>query len=84
MAFFQIDRNANSANNVIQLKSALIQALATAQQIQRETANMTQAQVESHYGLPPELLIATWGTTVDGVVTSLEVAAVDNYISQLG
>lgn len=80
--FFQIDRNANSANNVMQLKSALVSSLNTALQIQRESAEMTEVQIQDHYGFSGTQ--AQWTTTINGVVTALQVTAVDNYISQLG
>lgn len=80
--FFQIDRNANSANNVMQLKSALVSSLNTALQIQRESAEMTEVQIQDHYGFSGTQ--AQWTTTINGVVTALQATAVDNYISQLG
>ena len=52
MAFYPIDRNANSAQNVLNGKSSLVASLNTFLQIQRESAEMTEVQVQSHYGLP--------------------------------
>ena len=80
--FFVIDRNANSANNVMSLKSSLVASLNTALQIQRESGEMTEAQIQSHYGFSGTQ--AQWDATINGVVTALEAAAVENYISQLG
>ena len=80
--FFVIDRNANSANKVMGLKSSLVASLVEARQIQRESAEMTEAQIQSHYGFSGTE--AQWNTTINGVVTALEAQAVENYISQLG
>jgi hypothetical protein len=83
MAFFPIDRNANAANNVLELKSVLVRAIAVAEQLQRESAEMTEAQMQAQYGLTG-LTQAQWNTTINGLVTALAATAVDNYISQLG
>ena len=80
--FFVIDRNANSSNKVLGLKSSLVASLVEARQVQRESGQMTEAQIQAHYGFSGTE--AQWNTTIDGVVTALEAAAVENYISQLG
>jgi hypothetical protein len=82
MAFFQIDRNADSANKVLSLKSALVSALVEAEQVQRESSEMTEVQVQIHYGFSGTQ--TQWNTTINGVVTALGAAAIENYISQLG
>lgn len=82
MAFFPIDRNANSANNVLSLKSTLVASLNTALQIQRESVEMTEVQILAHYGFGGTQ--AQWNTTINGVVTALQAAAIENCISQLG
>lgn len=82
MAFFPIDRNANSANNVLELKSVLVRALTVSEQLQRESGEMTEAQMQAQYGITATQ--AQWNATINGVVTALEAAAVDNFISQLG
>ena len=82
MAFFVIDRNANAAQLPLNGKSTLVSARNNFEQMQRESAEMTEAQIQSHYGFPGTA--AQWNVTIDGIVTALNVAAVDNYISQLG
>ena len=81
MAFFQIDRNANAANNVLELKSVLTRSLFVAEQIQRESDEMTELQIQTHYGFSGTQ--AAWLVTIGGVVTALNAVAVENYISQL-
>ena len=83
MAFNEINRNAPAANNVLELKSVLVRAVALSEQLQREAAEVDDAQISSHYGVPV-ITGAQWATTINGIVTALDVAAVDNYISQLG
>ena len=82
MAFFQIARNANAANNVLELKSVLTRSLFVAEQIQRESDEMTELQIQTHYGFSGTQ--AAWLATISGVVAALNAAAVENYISQLG
>ena len=82
MAFFVINRSANSAHKVLSLKSALVSSLDEALQIQRESVEMTEAQIQAHYGFTGTQ--TQWNTTINGVVTALQAAAVENYISQLG
>lgn len=82
MAFFPIDRNANSANNVLELKSILVRALAVSEQLQRETAEMTEAQMQAQYGITATQ--AQWNGVLNGVVTAIQAAAIDTYISSLG
>jgi hypothetical protein len=85
MAFFPVDRNANGARNVLASKSALVSALAEFDQLKAMSDEMTQAQIESYFGLEVgAITLAAWKTTVNGVVTALEAAAVENFISQLG
>ena len=83
MAFNEINRNSPAANNVLELKSVLVRAVALSEQLQREAAELNDAQIGTHYGVPV-ITQAQWATTIDGIVTALNVAAVDNYISQLG
>jgi hypothetical protein len=83
MAFFPVDRNANASNNVLEMKSILVRGIAVAEQLQRESAEMTEAQIQAQYGLTG-LTQAAWNTTINGLVTALQAAAVENYISQLG
>lgn len=80
--FFPINRNANSANNLLELKSVLVRALTVAEQLQRESGEMTEAQMQAQYGITATQ--AQWDATVDGVVTALGATAVQNFISQLG
>ena len=80
--FFPINRNANNANNILELKSVLVRALTVAEQLQRESGEMTEAQMQAQYGI--DATQAQWDTTINGVVTALQATAVENYISQLG
>ena len=82
MSFFPINRDANGASNVLNLKSNLVGALVVAQQMQRESGEMTEVQIQSHYGFGGTQ--AQWNNTINGVVTALQAAAVENYMSQLG
>ena len=80
--FFPINRAADGAVNVFNLKSPLIRALDVASQIQRESAEMTEAQIQAHYGFDGTQ--TQWNATINGVVTALGATAVQNFISQLG
>ena len=82
MAFFPIDRNANSSNNVLELKSILVRGLAVAEQLQRESAEMTEAQMQAQYGITATT--AEWNGVLNGVVTAMQAAAIETYISSLG
>ena len=88
MSFFPVNRNAPASNNVLELKSILVRGIAVAEQMQRETAQMTEAQMQSQYGITATA--AQWdavlsGTEQDpGVVLILQMAAVETYISSLG
>ncbi|MCK5613040.1 hypothetical protein KAR91_64805 [Candidatus Pacearchaeota archaeon] len=82
MPFYPVERNANAASKVLSLKSSLVSALVESRQIQLESAEMTEIQIQTHYGFGGTQ--AEWLVTIDGVVTALEAAAIENYISQLG
>jgi len=82
MAFFPIDRNAAASNNVLEMKSILVRGLAVAEQMQRETAQMTEIQMQAQYGITATT--AQWNGVLNGVVTALQAAAVETYISSLG
>ena len=82
MAFFPIDRNANSSNNVLEMKSILVRGIAVAEQMQKETAQMTEIQMQTQYGITATA--AQWDSVLSGVVTALQAAAVETYISSLG
>ena len=83
MAFNEINRNAPAANNVLELKSVLVRAVQLSEQLQREAAEVNDAQISSHYGVP-NVTGAQWTVTINVIVTALDVAAVNNYISHLG
>ena len=83
MAFNEINRNAPAANNVLELKSVLARAVALSEQLQREAAEVDDAQISAHYGVPV-VTGAQWTTTINGIVTAVNATAVLNYISQLG
>jgi flagellar hook-basal body complex protein FliE len=82
MAFFPIDRNANSSNNVLEMKSILVRGLAVAEQMQRESGEMTEAQMQAQYGITATT--AEWNGVLNGVVTAMQAAAIETYISSLG
>ena len=82
MAFFPINRNANSSNNVLEMKSILVRGIAVAEQMQKETAQMTEAQMQAQYGITATT--AQWNSVLNGVVTALQATAVETYISSLG
>jgi len=82
MAFFPIDRNAPASNNVLEMKSILVRGIAVAEQMQKETAQMTEIQMQAQYGITATT--AQWDAVLDGVVTALQAAAVETYISSLG
>ena len=85
MSFFPVNRNAAASNNVLELKSILVRGIAVAEQMQRETAQMTEAQMQSQYGITATS--AQWDAVLDGVVLALqdvETGSVETYISSLG
>jgi len=82
MAFFPVDRNAAASNNVIELKSILVRGLAVAEQMQRETDQMTEAQMQAQFGITATS--AQWDAVLDGVVLAMQAAAIETYISSLG
>ena len=51
MAYFKIDRNADSAGQVLNTKNSLIAAKTQAQQMLDESNEMTEAQAQVQYGL---------------------------------
>ena len=85
MSFFPVNRNAPASNNVLELKSILVRGIAVAEQMQRETAQMTEAQMQSQYGITATSV--QWDAVLDGVVLALqdvETGSVETYISSLG
>ena len=84
MAYFKINRNADSASQVLNTKNSLIAALTQAEQMLDESNNMTEAQAQVQYGIPVELPFATWKSTLQAVVDALDAVAITNYTSQLG
>jgi hypothetical protein len=82
MAYYELSPSAPGRQTPLGLKANLVSALNAAKQIQRESAEMTETQIQSHFGFSGTQ--AAWNATIDGVVTALEAAAVDNLISQIG
>ena len=82
MAHFALSASAPQRTDALGLKSNLVTALNIALQIQRETLEMTEAQIQTQYGFSGSQ--AVWQTTINGIVTALQAAAVTNYISKLG
>ena len=84
MAFFEFNGAAPQTQQVRQLKSQLQFVKKTAEQIQAQNAQMTDAQQTSQWGVPAGLAGASWETLIDNLVTALGSASIDSIIEQLG
>ena len=84
MAVVEIDRSAPAAADVINLLNYLVHARNTATHIAEINGQMDAAQLLDIMGVDPAEITATaWANTITAIVTLLNDAAVDNYVSKL-
>ena len=82
MAFFIINTNATGARDLRSLISYLVNGQDTAEKLATMIGNMSDAQVQSYFGFTGTK--SDLQTTINGVVTALDVAAVDNLTGKVG
>jgi len=82
MAYFDIDRTKDKATDLLTVKSALVNALNIANQVQREVDEMNDAEVSENYGFPGTQAILK--ASIDGIATAINNVDIITYISQLG
>ena len=82
MTYFALSASAPQRTNALGLKSNLVTALNIALQVQRETSEMTEVQIQDQYGFSGTQ--AQWTATINGIVTALQATAIENFISQIG
>lgn len=77
-----IDKSANAAPQVIQLRDALISARQLAEQLQRQADNATDEELEAVQGVPLALN-APYLSTLSDVLTSLQSPSVELFIGAI-
>jgi hypothetical protein len=83
MPFIVLDHTAPQRAEPQRLKQDLRKALETALNIQRQAAEMDDAQVQAQFGVPAGA-VSAFRTNVDDIVTALQSQAVTNIISSMG
>lgn len=83
MAFVVVTSNSPQANELRQLKDALIRSYESAANINRQLDEMDDTQVTAQYGVPSGT-VATFRSNIDTLIAGLESSAVTNVISSLG
>ena len=82
MAYFPVNTNAPGAPEVKELKTILVRAKAIAEQMERQTAAMTEAEIQTRYGIAATSV--QWNPVLSGVVAVLNDPDVITYIESLG
>lgn len=81
--FIILDHTAPQRAEIQVLKQELIKSLNKALEVQRQAAEMDDAQIASQYGIPAGV-VAGFRTNIDSAVTALESSAITNIISSIG
>lgn len=83
MAYVIVVANSPQANELRQLKDALIRSYESAANINRQLDEMDDTQVTAQYGVPSGT-VAAFRSNIDTLIAGLESSAVTNVISSLG
>lgn len=83
MAFVILNHTAPQRAEPQALKQDLVKSLNKALEIQRQAAQMSDAQIETQYGVPTAA-VAAFRSNIDDIVTALQSSSVTNIISSLG
>ena len=83
MAYVIASGTAPQSQDLRQLKQTLVTSGNLARHIQRQMAEMSDAQLEAQFGIPTAA-VAPFRTNVDAIVTALDAAAVQNIMAKLG
>lgn len=71
-----LDKSANGAHEVIQLRDSMLQARRIAEQLQRQINSSTDEQITELHGIPANS-IAAYKTVLGNVLTSLQSGPVE-------